>query len=201
MAVNNTKNLTHNIMEPSEAIKNTKDSMQKSVEYAIHEFAAIRTGKASPALIENIDVHVASYGSSMKIKGLAVITVPEPRMMMVQPFDPSTTKDIEKAILESNTGLNPANEGKHLRIPVPELSEERRKDMVKMVKMQAEEARVRVRSCRKDGMDSAKKMKADNALTEDGMHDFEAQVQELTNTFIKEIDESLAAKETELMTV
>tara|TARA_B110000914_G_C15504030_1_gene467349 strand:+ start:530 stop:1096 length:567 start_codon:yes stop_codon:yes gene_type:complete len=188
-------------MEPSEAIKNTKDSMQKAVEYAIHEFSAIRTGKASPALIENIDVHVASYGSTMKVKGLAVITVPEPRMMMVQPFDPSTTKDIEKAILESNTGLNPANEGKHLRIPVPELSEERRKDMVKMVKMQAEEARVRVRSCRKDGMDAAKKMKADNALTEDGMHDFEAQVQDLTNTFIKEIDEHLAAKETELMTV
>lgn len=188
-------------MEPSEALKNTEDSMQKAVEYAIHEFAAIRTGKASPALLENIDVHVASYGSTMKIKGLAVITVPEPRMIMVQPFDPSTTKDIEKAIIESNTGLNPANEGKHLRVPVPELSEERRRDMVKLVKGQAEEARVRVRACRKDGMDAAKKMKADNSLTEDGLHDFESQVQDLTNKFIKEIDEHLAAKETELMTV
>jgi ribosome recycling factor len=137
----------------------------------------------------------------MKVKALAVITVPEPRMILVQPFDPSTTKDIEKAIIESNTGLNPANEGKHLRVPVPELSEERRKDMVKMVKMQAEEARVRVRSCRKDGMDSAKKMKAANEVTEDGQHDFEGQVQEMTNKFIKEIDEHLAAKETELMTV
>lgn len=175
--------------------------MKKAVEYAVHEFAAIRTGKASPALVENIDVHVASYGSNMKVKALAVITVPEPRMIMVQPFDPSTTDDIVKAILESNTGLNPSNEGKHLRIPVPELSEERRKDMVKMVKSQAEEARVRVRSCRKDGMDAAKKMKADNALTEDGMHDFESNVQDLTNKFIKEIDEHLAAKEAELMTV
>jgi len=175
--------------------------MKKAVEYAVHEFAAIRTGKASPALVENIDVHVASYGSNMKVKALAVITVPEPRMIMVQPFDPSTTDDIVKAILESNTGLNPSNEGKHLRIPVPELSEERRKDMVKMVKSQAEEARVRVRSCRKDGMDAAKKMKADNALTEDGMHDFENNVQDLTNKFIKEIDEHLAAKEAELMTV
>ncbi|MCP5536979.1 MAG: ribosome recycling factor [Akkermansiaceae bacterium] len=188
-------------MEASEALKNTEQSMKKAVEYAIHEFAAIRTGKASPALVENIDVHVASYGSNMKVKGLAVITVPEPRMIMVQPFDPSTTKDIAKAILESNTGLNPANEGKHLRIPVPELSEERRKDMVKMVRNQAEEARVRVRACRKDGMDAAKKMKAANAITEDGQHDFEAEVQELTNKYIKEIDEHLAAKETELMTV
>lgn len=188
-------------MEPNEALSNTKDSMQKAVEYAVNEFAAIRTGKASPALVENIDVSVPSYGSNMKVKALAVITVPEPRMIMVQPFDPSTTGDIEKAILESNTGLNPANEGKHLRIPVPELSEERRRDMVKMVKTQAEDARVRVRSCRKDGMDAAKKMKADNALTEDGMHDFEQSIQELTNKFIKEIDEHLAAKETELMTV
>ena len=175
--------------------------MQKAVEYIVHEFAAVRTGKASPALIDNIDVNVPSYGSVMKIKALAVITIPEPRMIMVQPFDPSTTGDIEKAILESKTGLNPANEGKHLRIPIPELSEERRKDMVKMVKQLAEEGRVRVRSCRKDGMDSAKKMKTDNTLTEDGQHDFEAQVQELTDKFIKEIDEQLAAKETELMTV
>lgn len=188
-------------MEPSQAIKNTENSMQKAVEYAVHEFSAIRTGKASPALVENIDVHVASYGSSMKIKGLAVITVPEPRMIMVQPFDPSTTKDIEKAIIESNTGLNPANEGKHLRIPVPELSEERRKDMVKLVRGQAEEARVRIRACRKEGMDTAKKLKASNALNEDGMHDFEAEVQELTNKYTKDIDTNLAAKEAELMTV
>ncbi len=188
-------------MEPTTVIKETEDCMKKAVEYVVHEFAAIRTGKASPALLENIDVHVASYGSTMKIKGLAVITVPEPRMIMVQPFDPSTTKDIEKAILESNTGLNPANEGKHLRVPVPELSEERRKDMVKMVRTQAEEARVRVRSCRKDGMSAAKKMKTENILTEDGQRDFESQVQDLTNQYIKEIDEHLAAKETELMTV
>ncbi|MBT8043515.1 MAG: ribosome recycling factor [Verrucomicrobiae bacterium] len=188
-------------MEPSEALKNTEENMAKAVDYAVHEFAAIRTGKASPALVENIDVAVASYGSTMKVKALAVITVPEPRMIMVQPFDPTTTKDIEKAIIDSNTGLNPANEGKHLRIPVPELSEERRKDMVKMVKTQAEEARVRVRACRKDGMDAAKKMKADNALTEDGQRDFESDIQELTNKYIKQIDEHLAAKETELMTV
>ena len=188
-------------MEPDTTILETEENMQKAVEYIVHEFAAVRTGKASPALIENIDVNVPSYGSVMKIKALAVISVPEPRMIMVQPFDPSTAGDIEKAIIEGKTGLNPSNEGKHLRIPIPELSEERRKDMVKMVKQLAEEGRVRVRSCRKDGMDAAKKMKADNKLTEDGQHDFEAQVQELTDKFIKEIDEHLTAKENELMTV
>ena len=188
-------------MEPTTAIKEIEGSMKKAVEYLSHEFAAVRTGKASPALIENIDVHVASYGSSMKIKGLAVITVPEPRMIMVQPFDPSTSKDIEKAILESKVGLNPSNEGRYLRIPVPELSEERRKDMVKMVRTQAEEGKVRIRACRKDGMDSAKKMKTANELTEDGQHDFEAQVQTLTDTHIKKMDDCLAQKEKELMTV
>lgn len=188
-------------MEPDSAILEIEEKMQKSVEYVVHEFAGVRTGKASPGLVENIDVHVPSYGSSMKVKGLAIITVPEPRMIMVQPFDPSTTRDIEKAIIESNTGLNPANEGKHLRIPVPELSEERRKDMVKLVKGQAEESRIRIRGCRKDGMDSAKKMKASNDLTEDGQRDFEIQVQDLTNKYTKEVDQHLAAKEKELMTV
>lgn len=188
-------------MDPNTILAETEEHMLKAVDYIVHEFAAVRTGKASPALIENIDVHVASYGSSMKLKGLAVITVPEPRMIMVQPFDPSTTKDIEKAILESKVGLNPANEGKHLRLPVPELSEERRKDMVKMVKQLAEEGRVRVRSCRKDGMDASKKMKAANELTEDGQHDFESDVQDLTDKYIKQIDEHLVAKEKELMTV
>ena len=188
-------------MDPDSAILETEENMKKAVEYAVSEFAGVRTGKASPGLVENIDVHVPSYGSSMKVKGLAIITVPEPRMIMVQPFDPTTTRDIEKAIIESNTGLNPANEGKHLRIPVPELSEERRKDMVKLVKGQAEDARVRIRGVRKDGMDLAKKMKSENSLTEDSQRDFEASVQNLTNKYIKEIDTHLAAKETELMTV
>ncbi|MGJ8678273.1 MAG: ribosome recycling factor [Akkermansiaceae bacterium] len=188
-------------MEPDTAILETEDKMNKAVEYLVHEFAGVRTGKASPGLVENLDVHVASYGSSMKLKGLAIITVPEPRMIMVQPFDPSTTRDIEKAIIDSKTGLNPANEGKHLRIPVPELSEERRKDMVKLIKGQAEEARIRIRAVRKDGMDDAKKMKATNALTEDGQRGYEESVQELTNKFIKEVDTHVVAKEKELMTV
>ncbi|MBK1790417.1 ribosome recycling factor [Persicirhabdus sediminis] len=188
-------------MEPTTVIKEVEDAMNKAVEYMGTEFSGVRTGKASPALIENLDVHVASYGTKSKLKALAVITVPEPRMLMVQPFDPSTVKDIEKAIIESNVGINPSNEGRSLRLPVPELSEERRRDMVKMVKGLAEDARVRVRACRKDGMDKAKKMKNENALTEDGQRDFENQVQELTNAAIKEIDRIFALKEEEVMTV
>lgn len=188
-------------MEPSQALKNVEESMSLSVEQMTHEFAGVRTGKASPALVENIDVHVAAYGSQMKLKGLAVITTPEPRSITIQPFDPSTVKDIERAINESKVGITPVVDGKVIRLPIPELTEERRKDLVKMVKGIAEDTRVRVRGCRKDGMDQAKSMKNDNVLTEDTQRDFEADVQELTDKYIKQIDELLVAKEAEIMKV
>lgn len=188
-------------MEPSQALKNVEESMSLSVEQMTHEFAGVRTGKASPALVENIDVHVAAYGSQMKLKGLAVITTPEPRSITIQPFDPSTVKDIERAINESKVGITPVVDGKVIRLPIPELTEERRKDLVKMVKGIAEDTRVRVRGCRKDGMDQAKSMKNDNILTEDTQRDFEADVQELTDKYIKQIDELLVAKEAEIMKV
>lgn len=192
---------TPQIMEPSQALKNVEESMSLSVEQMTHEFAGVRTGKASPALVENIDVHVAAYGSQMKLKGLAVITTPEPRSITIQPFDPSTVKDIERAINESKVGITPVVDGKVIRLPIPELTEERRKDLVKMVKGIAEDTRVRVRGCRKDGMDQAKSMKNDNVLTEDTQRDFEADVQELTDKYIKQIDELLVAKEAEIMKV
>jgi len=188
-------------MNPEEAIFETEDAMQKAVEYLIHEFAAVRTGKATPALIENIDVHVRAYNSVMKLKGLAMISSPEARMLEVKPFDPSTTQDIERAIRESKIGLNPAAGSTSIRVPIPELSEERRRDMVKLVKQLAEEAKVRLRSARKDGMDAAKKMKADNEVTEDGQKDFEKEVQVLTDKYVKEIDSHTASKEAELMKV
>ncbi len=188
-------------MEPSEVLKQVKESMLKAVEHMKAEFGSIRTGKASPSLVEGLDVMVASYGSVMKLNGLAVITAPEPRMLVVQPFDPSTSGDIEKAIRESKLGLNPVNEGQRLRLPIPELSEERRVELVKSVKAMAEEGRVRIRGARKDGMDDGKKMKSDNVLTEDGQRDFETSVQELTDQYVKEIDELTAAKEQEVMTV
>ena len=137
-------------MDPDTAILEIEDAMSKCVDYLIHEFAGVRTGKASPALIDNLDVHVHAYGAVSKLKSLAVISSPEPRMLVVQPFDPSTTRDIEKAIRESKLGLNPAAADRSIRVPIPELSEERRKDMVKLIKQLAEEAKVRLRAARKD---------------------------------------------------
>ncbi len=188
-------------MDPDEAILEVEDAMIKAVEYLIHEFAGVRTGKASPALIENLDVHVQAYGGVSKLKSLAVISSPEPRMLMVQPFDPATTRDIERAIRECKLGLNPAAAERSLRVPIPELSEERRREMVKLVKHLAEEAKIRLRAVRKDGMDAARKMKAGNFITEDGQKDFEEEVQNLTNKYTRKVDEHAAAKEAELMKV
>jgi ribosome recycling factor len=188
-------------MEAQLILKDTEESMNKGVEYMIHEFAAVRTGKASPALVEGIDIHVASYGSNMKLKQLAVISTPEPRLLVVQPFDPSTTQDIERGLSESKLGINPAVDGKIIRLPIPELSEERRKDLVKTVKHMAEDARIRVRSSRRDGIDLVKHAKKDGEITEDILHDLEQEVQKLTDKFVGIIDEHVHKKEEEIMTV
>lgn len=188
-------------MDHEEAIFEIEDAMNKCVDYLIHEFAGVRTGKASPALIENLDVHVHAYGAVSKLKSIAVISSPEPRMLMVQPFDPSTTRDIERAIRECKLGLNPAAADRSIRVPIPELSEERRRDMVKMIKQLAEEAKVRLRAARKNGIDTAKKMKTDNVLTEDTLKSFEKEVQDLTNKYTKKIDDHATAKEADLMKI
>lgn len=180
----------------------SEDAMRKGVEYMIHEFAAVRTGKASPALVEGIDVHVTSYGgSSMKLKQVALITTPEPRLIMIQPFDASTTHDVERAIRESKLGINPSIDGKVIRLPIPELSEERRRDLVKMVKSMAEDARVRVRGSRRDAMDQVKKALKDKAITEDDSARLEKEIQSLTDKFVAEIDDHVARKEEEIMKV
>jgi ribosome recycling factor len=188
-------------MDPDLTILEVDEAMTKCIDYLIHEFAGVRTGKASPALIENIDVHVQAYGGVSKLKSLAVISSPEPRMLLVQAFDPDTTRDIERAIRECKLGLNPAATDRSLRVPIPELSEERRRDMVKLIKQLAEEAKVRLRAARKDGMDTTKKMKAENIITEDGQKSFEKEIQDLTNKYTKRIDELAAAKEDDLMKV
>ena len=188
-------------MDPEESLLETEEAMHKALEHLSHEFATVRTGKASPALIENLDVFVRSYGSNMKLKQLAVISTPEPRMLTVSPFDPSTTQEIERAIRESKLGLNPAAGDRSIRVPIPELSEERRREMVKLVKQLGEEAKVRIRAVRKEGMDAAKKMKMENFLTEDGQKDHETEVQKLTDKYVKQIDEVIAAKEAEVMKV
>jgi len=189
------------MQDPTQAIKEVEASMQAGLEHLVLDFHGVRTGKASPALIDNLDVYVHAYGGVQKLKSLAVISSPEPRMLNVQPFDPSTTRDIEKAIRESKLGLNPVAAERSIRVPIPELSEERRRDMVKLIKVLAEEAKVRLRAARKAGIDDAKKMKAENILTEDTLKDQEKDIQELTNKFTKEIDELATAKEADLMKI
>jgi ribosome recycling factor len=174
-------------------------SMEKSLDYLMHEFSAVRTGKASPALVENIDVQ--AYGSTMKLKQLALITTPEARLLVVQPFDASTVQDIERALKESKIGIMPAVEGKIIRLPIPELSEERRKDLVKSLGKMAEDARVRVRGNRRSALDEAKKLKAAGGVSEDEWHDLEDEIQKLTDRFVKSIDDHLKHKEAEIMKV
>src|SRR5947209_19148370 len=169
--------------------------MEKSIDYLTHELSGVRTGKASPALVENIDVQ--AYGSSMKLKQLALITTPESRLLVVQPFDAATVKDIERALKESNIGITPSVDGKIIRLPIPELSEERRKDLVKSLRQMAEEARVRVRGNRRSAIEEAKKLQKSADLTEDGLHDTEAQIQKLTDRFVKSVDDNLERKEAE----
>ena len=174
-------------------------AMEKSVDYMVHEFAAVRTGKASPGLVENVDVQ--AYGSAMKLKQLALITTPEPRLLVVQPFDAGTVQDIERALKESKIGITPNVDGKIIRLPIPELSEERRKDLVRSLGKMAEEARVRVRVNRRTALDEAKKLKTAGGSSEDELHDLENEIQKLTDRFVKSVDDHLKHKEAEVMKV
>jgi ribosome recycling factor len=186
-------------MTPDEILLETEDAMEKGVEYMLHEFAAVRTGKASPALVENIDVQ--AYNTSMKLKQLALISTPEPRLLLIQPFDGSVTKDIERALKESKIGITPAVDGKLIRLPIPELSEERRKELVKTVRHMAEEARIRVRSARRTGIDQVKKIKKAGEITEDDRRHLEEEIQKLTDKYVKQIDAHVESKEVEIMKV
>jgi ribosome recycling factor len=174
-------------------------SMEKSVDYLVHEFSSVRTGKASPALVENLDVQ--AYGSTMKLKQVALITTPEPRLLVVQPFDAGTVQDIERALKESKIGITPAVDGKIIRLPIPELSEDRRKELARSLGKMAEEARVRVRGNRRTALDEARKLKAAGGLSEDAGRDLEDEIQKLTDRFVKSIDDHLKHKEAEIMKV
>ena len=182
-----------------EILFSAEEGMEKAFDFMMHEFSSVRTGKASPSLVEGIDVE--AYGSTMKLKAVALITTPEPRLLVIQPFDASTTKAIEKAINESKIGLTPSVDGKIIRLPIPELSEERRRDLVKTIKTMADETRVRIRAARRHGMDTAKKMQKDGGLTEDALKDAEAQIQKLTDKFVAEVDAHVVTKEADIMRV
>lgn len=176
-----------------------EEKMMKTEEVVQNEFSGVRTGKASPSLVENILVEV--YGSQMRIRELAGITTPEPRMLMIQPWDVGTVQPIEKAIQKSNLGLNPATQGKFIRIVLPELSEERRQEFVKIVKKMAEDGRVAIRHVRRDAMELIKKHAHDSGVTEDEVKASEKELQKLTDQYIGKIDGHLAIKEKEILTV
>lgn len=175
-----------------------EEKMIKTEEVVQNEFAGVRTGKASPSLVENILVEV--YGSHMRIRELAGITAPEPRMLMIQPWDTTSVQPIEKAIQKSNLGLNPAVQGKFIRIVLPELSTERRLEFTKVVKKMAEDGRVAIRHVRRDALENLKK-EAKNGVTEDQVEAAEKEVQKLTDQYVGKIDAHVAAKEKEIMTV
>ena len=179
------------------------DDLKRRMDGAISaldkEFQGLRTGRASVNLLEPIMVE--AYGSKMPIIQVGTVGVPEPRMLTVQVWDKSMTKAVEKAIRESDLGLNPQVDGQLLRIPLPDLSEERRAELAKVAAKYAESARIAVRNVRRDGMDSLKKAEKDGDLSQDERHLYEEEVQEMTDKFVSRIDDALGSKEKEIMQV
>ena len=173
--------------------------MNGAVEVLRKEFAGLRTGRASASLLEPITVQ--AYGSEMPLSQVGTIGVPEPRMLSVQVWDKSLVKAVEKAIRSADLGLNPAVDGTLIRVPIPELSEERRGELAKIAARYAEAARVAVRNVRRDGMEQLKRQEKDGEISQDAHHKVAQQVQELTDSEIKQINDLLAAKETEIMTI
>ena len=163
------------------------------------EFQGLRTGRASTQLLESVTVE--AYGASMPINQIATVSVPEPRMLSVQVWDKENTKIVEKAIRESNLGLNPQVDGQLLRIPLPDLSEERRQELSKIAAKYAENAKIAVRNVRRDGMDTTKKMEKDGDISQDDRHIYDEEIQTITDKSINKIDELLSSKEVEIMQV
>ena len=182
-----------------ELINGARDRMAKSVEHARSGFATVRTGRASASLLDRIEVDY--YGTQTPLRQLSTINVPEPRMLTVQPFDPSSIKAIEKAVQESDLGLTPSNDGKLIRLPIPQLTEERRKDLVKVVRQRAEDGRVAVRNVRRDLMKHLEELVRKGEVGDDEERRAEERAQKLTDEHVHTIDELLKRKEAEILEV
>ncbi|MBQ9624490.1 MAG: ribosome recycling factor [Clostridia bacterium] len=182
-----------------EIIDSCKEKMDKSIEALKRDLNSIRAGKANPQVLDRITVEY--YGSNAPINQVGNISSPEPRMLVISPYDPTTIPEIEKAILASDLGLTPANDGKVIRLTFPELTEERRKEIAKQVKARGEEAKVAIRSIRRDKNEALKKEKKDGLLTEDQLADDEESIQKVTDKAIKDVDAVLAEKEKEILNV
>ncbi len=182
-----------------ELLDDARGRMHKSVESTRHEFGSIRTGRASPALLDRIVVDY--YGTATPLKQLATISAPEPRLLTVQPYDKSSIKAIERSILESDVGLTPSNDGNLIRLGIPELTEERRRQLVKVVRHIAEEGRVAIRNVRRDVMHDLRELKEAGEAGSDDEHRAEVELQKVTDARISELDESLKLKEEEILEV
>lgn len=176
-----------------------EEKMDKTINVLVENYAEVRAGRANPAILNKIKVDY--YGTPTPINQVAGISVPEARLIVIQPWDASLLKEIEKEILKAEIGINPNNDGKVIRLAFPELNEERRKELVKEIKKMAEEAKVSIRSVRREGIDEAKKLQKDSQMTEDELKSAEDQIQKLTDAKIAEIDKILAEKEKEVMSV
>ena len=183
----------------SEKVKEYSDKMQKTIDHLQGEYASVRAGRANPHVLDKIRVDY--YGTPTPIQQVGNVSVPDPRVIQIQPWEKNILKDIEKAIQTSDIGINPTNDGNVIRLVFPELSEERRRDLVKDVKKKGEDAKVAVRNIRRDGNDSFKKLSKSEDLSEDEVKDLEDELQKTTDKFIKEIDGMIDEKSKEIMTV
>ncbi|MBO0768429.1 MAG: ribosome recycling factor [Solirubrobacterales bacterium] len=183
----------------SDLLSDAGQRMEKSVEATRHEFATVRAGRATPSLLDRVSVEY--YGTYTPLKQLATISAPEPKLLSIQPFDKGSMKSIEKAIMDSDLGLTPSNDGGVIRLTLPELTEERRREMVKVARKIAEDGRVKVRNIRRDIMQDLRELKDDGELGSDDEHRAEADLQKVTDTHVHEVDEALAAKEAEILEV
>ena len=178
---------------------NLEEKMEKTVEVFSEKLSEVRAGRANPAILNKIRIDY--YGTQTPINQVAAISVPEARLIVIQPWDMSALKEIEKAILASDIGINPNNDGKVIRLAFPELNEERRKEIVKDIRKMGEEAKVSIRNTRREGIDKAKSMQKNSEITEDELKQSENEIQKMTDKYIEEIDEVLEKKEKEVMSV
>ncbi len=180
-------------------IEESRSAMQKSLESLQRDMSRVRTGRANPAILDGVSVDY--YGTATPLKSLASISVPEVRLIAVQPFDPSAIAEIERAILKADLGLSPVNDGKLLRVPIPELSEERRRELVKQIKKMGEDHKLGIRSARRDAIALLKDLEKDGELTKDDSRRAQKKVQDLTDEFSKRTDEAVEAKEEEILRI
>jgi ribosome recycling factor len=184
---------------PKQVIANTTEKMKKAIQAFTRELATIRAGRASASLLDRVTVDY--YGAPTPVNQVAGISTPEARLLVIQPYDKSILGDIEKAILKSDLGLNPSNDGSIIRISIPQLTEERRKELVKVIKKESEEAKVAIRNIRRDGNDELKKLEKNGDITEDALRGYSDDIQKVTDEHIAKIDQITKDKEKEIMEV